>query len=139
MVSSLQRELVKARRDEERKEKEAAKLAEKKRLQREEKARKDAIKEMVRKEKAEISRRAMNSTKRLAAGYDGSMASADPAEVERIFKEIDEDGSGFIDNEELGRALELLLGKRPHKKVIADVMVRADLDGNGASAEHLGG
>ena len=47
------------------------------------------------------------------------------------FRRFDKDGSGTIDASELGDALATVLGRRPKREVVRQLLKDADADGNG--------
>ena len=53
-------------------------------------------------------------------------------ELETWFEEVDTDGSGDIDMEEMREALVARLGGWVDRTAVEDLLARADTDGNGA-------
>ena len=60
------------------------------------------------------------------------MPKAEQDLCEETFEEIDEDGSGTIDMEELSRAMHVLTGQYPSRRMVKAMFQTVDDDDNGA-------
>jgi len=58
------------------------------------------------------------------------------AEIQQAFRELDEDGDGYINKAELKVAMETLLDKQLHPVEVDELMREADVDGDGKISQH---
>eukprot|EP00746_Dinoflagellata_sp_MGD_P087013 gnl/MRDRNA2_/MRDRNA2_34512_c0_seq1.p1 gnl/MRDRNA2_/MRDRNA2_34512_c0~~gnl/MRDRNA2_/MRDRNA2_34512_c0_seq1.p1 ORF type:complete len:556 (+),score=112.15 gnl/MRDRNA2_/MRDRNA2_34512_c0_seq1:148-1815(+) len=65
------------------------------------------------------------------AEYKAMMKEMTPADLRRIFRQYDEDGSGEISNDELQALLTKLMGKLPSDEAVNAILADIDADGSG--------